>query len=92
MESYPVHWAEVFAVRLENGLGCWPIFRSCFTTPRTLAALQEGLPAELLSELMAAATSPEPDPETRQRLATLLREWVQSERLARRDAGQASDA
>ena len=94
-DSYPRRWAEVFSVRLTYGddkaVGAWHRFRSCLKDGPYLAALQKGLPPSLLSELLAAAASPEADPRTMWRLARLLDEWVQSEAARVHAATRTSD-
>jgi hypothetical protein len=91
MENYPEMWADVYIRRLGSGIG-WKQFRSCLADPPTVAALRESLPAGLVSDALAAATSPEPDPTTMRRLASRLAEWLQSRRAAQRAAGPTSDA
>ena len=91
MDDYPERWAAVYSGRLGNGIG-WEQFRSCLADPATVAALRQSLPAGLLSDALAAATSPEPDPTTMRRLASGLAEWLESRRGAARAAGPTSDA
>jgi hypothetical protein len=90
MENYPEMWAAVYGRRLGNGIG-WKQFRSCLADPANVAALRESLPPGLLSDALAAATSPEPDPTTMRRLASRLDEWLESRRAAQRVAGPTSN-
>lgn len=86
-DPYPLRWAKVFSVRLTYTTGhegAWHRFRSCLKDPRCLVPLQEALPAGLLSELLAAADSPQADRAAMRRLASLLSEWVQSESASTR--------
>jgi hypothetical protein len=91
VENYPERWAAVYRRRLGNGMG-WKQFRSCLADPATVAALRESLPDGLLSDALAAATFPEPDPRAMQRLASGLDEWLESRRVAQQAAGPISDA
>ena len=82
MEEYPERWAAVYAGRLGAHLG-WERFRRCLDDPATVAALREALPADLMSDLLDAACTPDPDPPTMDRLANRLIEWREWRRRRR---------
>jgi hypothetical protein len=91
MQDYPERWADIYSRRLGAGIG-WQRFQSCLADPASIAALREGLPRGLLSDVLAAAASPEPDRATKSHLARRLAEWCRTMRETRCAAGPTSDA